>query len=414
MKKMILCGMLFIIYHTTALAQNGLLDTISVYIEDFKQEAKKDNSALWGVTLDLPLLISTPHFCVTSIPVEGFMPYKNLYYGKVDDLEKGGSTCKNWRGQNWALCSYDTNRKKLLNTFFHEVFHCDQYILNLTGSWTQCKHLNEYEARCLLRLEFTALLKALKSNTVDSVAIIDALTFRAYRYALYPNAYIEESQIEMLEGIANYTGLKLSGETHDEILTQLNTKMNYNPQLFAYWTGAAYCFVLDRVDSLWRKQIRKNDNFLYFVQGSMNVQLPDNLKQHIENVQNNYGWHEIATLEKSIAKETKHNVKRYKTLFFQKPVVYIDTKKCRELTFMSNIIFPLANGKVYDRFSTSGDWGHLHSTNEIFLSDEIRLTAPIKVTDTTVKGIGWEITLNPHWTVKLVSKGRYELVETNE
>jgi hypothetical protein len=414
-KLLIIYGLFFLLYQTTLHAQNTLLDSLSSFVEDFKQEAQKENAQLWGVTFDRPLLLKTPDFVLSSISVEGFTPYKTIYYGTATDIERGGSTCMSWRGQDWSFYTYDklqfADRKTRLNLFFHEVYHCNQRVLHLQGSWAQCKHLNEYNAGCLLRLEFTALLQALQSKNIDSIAIIDALTFRAYRYALYPNAYNEEAQTEMQEGLANYTGLKLSTKTTSEMISDIKTNMNCNPQLFAYWSGAAYCFVLDRVDSLWRKKITKNDNFLYFVQGCMKVQLPDNLHQHIEKIRNDYAWHAIETNEKAIAKETKQKEKRYTKLFFQKAVVHIPLTICRGFTFNSNIIFPLANGKVYNGFSTSGIWGHLLSKDEMFFGNEILLTEPTQITDTMVKGRNWEIKLEPHWTVKLQSKDRFELLE---
>ncbi len=351
-------SLLFLIFLNTVKGQEKLLDTLAYYIEDFQLDTHVENKKLWGVSFDLPLLIKTKDFVVCSEYVEGFTKYKNIYFGTPEDYTQGGNSCVYWRDKSWATFKYDparfNDRKSRMNLFYHETFHCNQYILDLTGKWTLCKHLNEFDARCLMQLEYYALSKALKADKIDTVSIISALSFRAYRYALYPNAYREEGAIEMLEGIANYTGLKLSGKTYNEILSDIKSNLsNVNPQLFAYWTGASYCFILDKIDSTWRKQIHKNDNFLYFTQAMINIQLPASLKEYYTQNRELYNWDEIKSKEKKIMQETKQKDEHYTQQFFKNPAVHISLSTCQGITFNSTIIFPLNNGKVYNGVSTS-------------------------------------------------------------
>lgn len=396
-------------------AQRGLLDTLNAYIEEFKIEVKKEDGKLWGELFEIPMLIKTNDFIVCSEPVDGFKKYKSIYFGTAEDYTRGGNSCVSWRGKNWATFTYDANRfnnrESRHNLFFHEAYHCLQFILNLGGQWTQCKHLNEFDARCLLRLELNALLKALESNTTDTASLVNALAYRAYRYALYPNAYLEEAKMEMLEGVANYTGLKLSGKTKEGIVNEIKSNMSFNPQLFAYLSGALYCFNLDKIDSTWRSRIKENDNFLYFTQSVFNIQLPESLLDNYTNTREMYNWSQIESEEKQIVKETKQKQEHYTRLFFESPVLHIPFNLCQGFTFKSTIIFPLENGKVYNEFYTSGEWGNLISTGEMFMGNELVLTKPMENTSATVKGEGWNINLNPQWIVKEVSPGRFELVK---
>ena len=108
MKKLVIISALFFLFgQTTLFAQNPLIDTLLSYIKDFKQEVQKENAQLWGVSFDRPLLLKTPDFVLSSIPVEGFTSYKGIYYGTATVIERGGNTCMSWRGQDWSFYTYD-------------------------------------------------------------------------------------------------------------------------------------------------------------------------------------------------------------------------------------------------------------------------------------------------------------------
>lgn len=412
--KSVFITVLVLLLASKAHCQETLLDTLSVYVSEFTLAAQKENASLWGESFEVPVMIKTPAFFVTNKPVEGFVAYKNLFYGTIDDIKSGGNSWIRWRDVDWAFYTYSAARFKdkseRLELFFHEAFHRNQPSLHLSGVWTQCKHLNEYEARCLLRLECNALLHAL-DDSLATQSLLDALTFRAYRYALYPNAYLEEAQMEMLEGVAYYTGIKLSGRDFESIKSKLKTNMSFNQQFFAYSSGGLYCFVLDKLDSTWRKELKQNDNFLYFAQKQLGLQLPNTLKSATETIRQKYDWNSISASEKALAKKTKQQEKLYTEMFLNKTVLKLNREQCKRFTIQSSIVFPLANGKVYNAFSTWGDWGVLTSKDEIFWDNDVILATPFEVQDKKILGKGWEIVLNDGWTVKKTSKQYFELVE---
>jgi len=392
-----------------------LLNKLSEFIGEFEKEGNLEDSKTWGISFEIPIMIATSDFVITNRPVDSFIRYKNIFFGKTNEIKPGGHSRKNWKGIDWGFYTYPDkafeNKNERLSLFFHEAFHRNQPFIGLDGIWTQCSHLTNSDARSLLKLEYNALLKSLNDSEYKT-DLIDALTFRAYRYYLYPNAYNEEQAIEILEGLAEYTGLKLSGYTKDEIFKILKQQMSYNPQLFAYFSGAIYGFVLDIADTTWRKNIKQNDNFLYFVQKRLELKLPMNLKLHIESVRNKYGWDTISITEIAINKQIKKQEKFYTEIFFKKPVIKIPMNLCKGgYRFKSSIIFPLANGKVYNGFSTSGDWGELSAKDEIFFSVNILLPTPFEKKEKLVIGKGWQIKLSDNWTIKQTSKDFYELVQ---
>jgi hypothetical protein len=416
MTKNIFLALLFVACNHVQ-AQQGLLDTLSMYVEDFQQEVEKEGGTLWGVPFKSPLLIQTKDFLVSSVPVQGFEHYKNVYYGIADDYKNGANSCVDWRGQKRATFVYNQarfdDRQERLNLFFHESFHCNQYELQLNGTFTPCAHFNEFEARCLLRLEYNALLQVFKNQTIDTTAIIDALSFRAYRYALYPNAYKEETIYEISEGTANYTGYKLSGKTEEEFIAEMKLEVDFNPQYFAYLTGAMYGFILDRLNTQWRKQISNKDNFLYLTLFLTDIRLPDGLTKHCEITRKNYNWNGIKSSEKNKDKEVKQLEKRYNAMFFHSSVVHIARDTSQNYSF--GALLPFKDGMMLKWVSTSGNWGTFWSTGEVFVREnEFLLPKPIEITDSSIKGESWEMWLNPDWELQKISKNRYTVRKLNE
>lgn len=418
--KLIFILILLASFESKSQPQDTLLNKLSDYIDLFKSETTKENSKLWGISFDMPVIIATSdykNYIITNKQIEGFKAYKSIFYGKTDEIKPGGQGRKTWRDKEWAFFTYPfesfNNNKDLLNLYYHEAFHRNQIFLNLKGNWTQCKHLNASEARTLLKLEYYALFKAFNEKDYKPY-LIDALTFRAYRYYLYPNAYNEEQEIEILEGLANYTGLKLSGFSNKEISKKLQNSMTFNPQTFAYITGAFYSFILDKSGKDWRNKIKKHDNFLYFTQKIIGFKLPENLTLHIKNVRNKYNWKEISKEEKTISKEISNQEKIYNKTFLKNPVVKISTKECKGYLFQSSIIYPFKNGKIYNGVTTQGDWGKLVAKDEIFIADEIYLPTPFKITYKQIKGKGWIIYLNDNWTISQTSKNYFELIQNKK
>src|SRR4051794_35256182 len=82
-------------------------------------------------------------------------------------------------------------------------------------------------------------------------AIADALLFRSYRRSLFPAAAKNETALELNEGLAEYTGVKLSSADLQEatlradlILRQARNNPTFT-RSFAYISGPAYGALLD-------------------------------------------------------------------------------------------------------------------------------------------------------------------------
>ncbi len=107
-----------------------------------------------------------------------------------------------------------------------------------------------------------ALSRALQAVDLQEIKsyTTDALFLRHYRQALFPNN--NENEFERHEGMAEYTGYRLCGMSDPEIRKQLVTDLEAYAgktalaNSFAYITGPAYGFTLDRLTTGWIGKVR--------------------------------------------------------------------------------------------------------------------------------------------------------------
>src|SRR5207245_8648008 len=121
--------------------------------------------------------------------------------------------------------------------------------------------------RTLLQLEWRALAAALQARDAGrSKAIADALHFRELRGAEFPDAGKEEHELEMNEGLAEYTGTAfaepLLGARLPRVVTALR-EAEHTPTFvrsFAYASGPAYGALLEAADPRWMRKLKAADD----------------------------------------------------------------------------------------------------------------------------------------------------------
>src|SRR5262249_53468844 len=122
------------------------------------------------------------------------------------------NTATRWAGVDWTMVQWPlpVATKERARLMLHELFHRVQPPLGLQVPAPPNQHLDSRDGRVLLQLEWRALREALKqSGDAQRSAIEDALVFRARREQLFATARLEERALEMNEGLAEYTGVKL-------------------------------------------------------------------------------------------------------------------------------------------------------------------------------------------------------------
>ena len=110
-----------------------------------------------------------------------------------------------------------------------------------------------------------ALQIALESEgAAKRTAVQDALSFRAERRALFPDAPQRENAVEIREGLAQYTGMRIGDLSTSEMLEhgkQLQARTDDGlVRSFGYVSGPLYGYLLDdaseATDATWRSRVR--------------------------------------------------------------------------------------------------------------------------------------------------------------
>ncbi len=227
-----------------------------------------DGGALWGTSLYGPLFLVDPgsRFVVANGPdPEGILHEEGgSWVGTLPEEINPANTAVEWAGQRWTMVLWPTPtiphaRNRLL---LHELFHRIQDDVGLAAGNPPNAHLDTRDGRIWMRLEMRALAEALTHRGGSRAASIrDALDFRARRRSLFPDAAAEEDALERNEGMAEYTGLVLSGLPADVLADRAAVDLEWREasesfsRSFAYATGPAYGLLLDESGRPWRQAL---------------------------------------------------------------------------------------------------------------------------------------------------------------
>ncbi len=329
-----------------------------------------------------------------------------------------------WNGKRWAMVMLPLpkNYNDRLNLIIHELFHRIQPVIGFSNLITkQSNHLDDLNGRIFLKLELTALTKALESDSSSVIQrhIKDALLFRHYRYELYSGAKEDENTLEIKEGLAEYTGSILSGRTDKELKEHYIKAMNtfYNDptfvRSFAYVTIPVYGYFMNLKNPNWNKGISKNTNLTDLITKFFKVTIPADLKDTINSIKEGYGFNKISAFEIKRYNKRKKLMAEFEMKFEKNPTLTIRFENM-SIRFDPRNIMPFKDlGTVYPSLRITDNWGVLTAKNGALLGTDwrkITLSEPTMITDKLIKGDGWKLELNVGW--KLFKTGKnYTLIK---
>lgn len=315
------------------------------------------------------------------------------------------------------------------STIIHELFHFFHHKKNSTLNGNSIGYLDGFEARKLMRLEFHALKNALKG--IDTglerekilAYINDAFVFRKIRQSKYKAFLKDELEIETLEGLANYTGIKLSSASNKYLsaISEINEREHARTftRPFPYATGPAYGLIFDFLNVNWRTDLTRTFDFLkiyetQFLEKSLALK-----KKNIKSAKARNDYDKIQK-EESAKKEKAERIKAYYTrLFLEQPTLSVVRKDSLYSGSydMYNTFFLLGIGTVYADIKgtdmSGKNFGNYITTNSELgvsgvLVDEKWTTytfpKPIKIEDNKITGENYIIYLNPGWKVITLNK----------
>jgi hypothetical protein len=247
-----------------------------------------DGGRLWAGRLEeVPLLFVLDHriFATANPEMTGFVSADGLFAGDLPKELIPANTSVKWAGRDWAmvLLPLPEEDPEALRLLIHEAWHVVQpTVLPLPAfheDGAGSSLLDEPEGRLWLQLEWRALAASLTSGKAQSVAIRDALLFRQKRFSLATvHERRRETLLDLSEGLAEYTGWKLSDGTAPQLAAQILAEAPSRPSFvrsFPYFTGPAYALLLDQRRPGWIALLRKELDLQRLVAET----LPEELRQ---------------------------------------------------------------------------------------------------------------------------------------
>jgi hypothetical protein len=299
----------------------------------------------------------------------------------------------------------------------HELFHRIQPQLGLVtpGGAIQNAHLDTFEGRVWLRLEWLALRRALGDSGEDrSRAVRDALGFRAARRSLFADAAENERREEIREGLAQYTGIVATARTRAEAVTRTIAHVAgaEGHETFlqqSYTTGTAYAVLLDDALPDWRRQVKSDSDLGQMLMAALHVTPAPDADQAAAR----YGGAEIRALEQTRADQRRAVVAELRSRFVDGPVLVIPAGGSGTFNAVGATPIPGVGTVYVQRYVQKGAWGTLDAAKGALIGNDgtRRLPGPVHIDGSTLTGDGWTVTVAEGWSVRPGPRsGDYQIV----
>ena len=406
---------------TTGLTQPSPIDTAmaAAYFEDARDLSREDASRLWGVELYGPLLFvdrNTRTVVANMADTAGHLSRAgDIYMGQLPADRNAANTAIEWSGRRWTMLIWPlpSNRYDRRRLLAHELFHRIQPSLGLPMRDPPNAHLDTEEGRTWLRLEWRALAEALiRDGANRKVALADALAFRARRHALFPDAAAEERALELNEGLAEYTGLELSGlPDHvlaDRAAVTLESREDQTSltRSFAYASGPAYGILLDESGEAWRGELTPDTDLAALAARAYGIREPPVADADARAAR--YDGDRVMADEAARAERKTAELARLRARFIEGPVLHLEPRSSFNYSFDPNAAVTIPGvGTVYETARVSSDWGVLsvESGGVLLTRTDAGITgAVVPVPDggpvPPLQGDGWRLQLAEGWSIE--------------
>lgn len=394
------------------------------YFDEARKNCEGDAGKLWGKSLCGPMLFADPGtraIVGNQADAEARLTrQKGVFVGTLPAEINIANTATTWAGTRWTMVMWPlpespTARARLL---MHESFHRIQEELGLPAMNPPNAHLGTLEGRVWLRLEWRALQQALARPDAfpaeRKLAVEDALVFRLRRRALFPKAAEEERELELNEGLAEYTGYKLRGTadaaTVEAVMGRLGSaesEMAFS-RSFAYVSGPAYGLLLDLAKVPWRKGLTSKSDLGELLRQTYGVGMPADVAATAEQRAAAYDGVALRWLETQQEEERKTALNSYRRRLISGPVLSLPVAEEFNFSFDPNGVIPLDDTtSAYPTLRVTDVWGVLEvSDGALIVRDQNRFVrvvveAPKDATGKMgeIEGSGWKLSLKPGWVL---------------
>lgn len=412
-----------LLFPYSAPSQNAPMDTsvASQYFREAQSACDRDGGKLWGRTICGPILFVDPvtrQVVANHSDGQGVLTKKDdVFVGRLPDRQPVANASVTWAGVKWAMIIWPFLSKdqfQRVKLIIHELYHRIQNDLGFSVRGADNSHLDSQDGRIWLQLEWRALRQALISKgEARRQAIEDALTFRGYRRSLFPKSDVSERTLEMHEGLAEYTGFKLTALNNLELTSHLSKQLNDSTTKptfvgsFAYSSGPAYGVLLDESGANWFKGLTPEQDLGELLQRSLKIKLRPDLKVRAEKQASRYDGAALRLAETQREVTRQKRIAEYRMRLVDGPTLLISLTDKRSVNINTSNMVPLAGaGMVYPTARVTDEWGILEVTNgALMIQNEggriikVYVSIPADLNARPLKGDGWILQLEAGWTV---------------
>jgi hypothetical protein len=247
--------------------------------------------------------------------------------------------------------------------------------------------------------------------------------FRAHRRAIVPQAARNENALELNEGLAEYTGVKLRGSTDEEAalffakqLRAFESRPTF-VRSFAYASGPAYGLLLDKASPHWRKSIKEAGDMAALLAKAMAIKMPGKLKQEAELRSKKDDCSSLLAAETERESIRQKRVAEYQARFVEGAVLALPLSSAVRYSFNPNNLEVLDEANtLFPNVRISDVWGILNVTNGAVLTRKegqlvkATITAPANLQASPLQGNGWTLELKDGWRLEAGQrKGDYTI-----
>lgn len=419
-RGVLIAALLLVASHDSATAQPTVDVELARALFAEAEGLGRDGRALWGVELHGPMIFvdaGTRRAVANVADTMGILePLDGVWVGELPQDVGVANTALEWAGRRWTMLVWPLpmgriSRGRLLA---HEMFHRAQPQLGLGGADATNAHLDTEQGRLLLRLEWRALQLALvDSGAARAMAVADALHFRARRHAHFPGGAEEERALELNEGLAEYTGIRIAVPANGRAGWAAVQIENYDARAatssmgrsFAYVTGPALGILLDAVDEGWRTRVTEATELSTLLARTYGVspRRDTALAAHWTR----YDGERLAREEKGRSHEIAEREARLRARFVAGPTLTLPATGEVHYTFNPGEVVPYGEGgTVYLTTEVRDAWGVLRvSAGGALLVREagriarVIVPAPAEGATEPIRGDGWTLELLEGWEI---------------
>ena len=397
------------------------------YFRQIEAVCNEDNGKLWGRNLYGPLMFvdrTTRRIVANEPDKEGLLKQKDgIYTGSYPKELIINNTAVTYGGKLFGMAPLpnEDDEYRIISRGLHCLFHRFQNTINYNFSGNNTPNMEERRARIWLKLEWSALRKAIESEgEAQRVALRDALIFREANHELYQLFVPDEIRFENYEGLATFTSIKLAAKSREEFNNRLMENLD---RIYSYLSysrsygsihGALYATLLDLKGFNFKEITSENIDLGSLVMELYDIKLPKICRDVAGSLSLNYDIDKIYKEENQREEEIQEYINKQLSTFVEKPVVYIELES-PYFDFEPEDIQPLGpEGTLYKQIRISDNWGKLTVDRRgegCLISNNFKfLRVPAKgynVSKNHIEGDGWDLILNNGWEILSVDENYF-------